>query len=501
MPQRKVICLLTLAATVTALIGAGCVVARPGSVAIEIQPRCAAAAPAPIRGGRLQAFVEGARCYPSLPRVAHTPAFRIAPVEERKYRGEFFWILDGGQRIGLLNLSFGELEMFRFFPPHGGVPVDYKMPAFVGWDSLQGPRISIVPQGTWSGRGRMTQTQTDGATLGLHYREEFDGGTELVHQFLLRFDPVLGYIWDCTFDLRMDKPEKFEYANLLPKGVADSRDERKRYQKCLWTRRDGALCFMYQNPRSMMQSFGSEWTDIPEDGGFVGFVSEPDVNPFVEIVHSDPRTTLVTCSVWYDQHVKAVPPERKGSDGFYHVSATYRFLSLPLPVAKELEDAARTMLPASERAGPMGFRQGVVNDFETTVPAGTLFNGCIWGHSAKHDGMIGRSGTHSLRLHGNETAQPVHGGPLLHVEAGRRYRLSVWARTRGVTGKGAYLRLRKQEDAPDARQSRRLTGDTDWTRLEIVFTPAPGEPFAVPGLVVEGPGKAWFDDMELTELE
>ena len=283
--------------------------------------------------------------------------------------------------------------------------------------------------------------------------------------------------------------------------MADSRDERKRYQKCLWTRRDGTVCAMYQNPRSMLQSFGREWTDIPEDGGFVGFVAEPDTNPFLEIIRSDPPTTFVTCSVWYDQHVKALPPEKKGDDGLYHVTAAYRFLSLPLPVAKELEDAARTTLPEPKGDGPMGFRQGIVNDFETLVPAGTLFNGCIWGHSAKYDNTIGHSGTHSLRLNGGESARPVHGGPLLHVEAGKRYRLSAWVRTRGVTGKGAYLRVQKKEDAPAALQSQRLTGDNDWTRLEIEFVPEAGEPFAVPGLVVDGGGTAWFDDIELVEVQ
>jgi hypothetical protein len=221
----------------------------------------------------------------------------------------------------------------------------------------------------------------------------------------------------------------------------------------------------------------------------------------VEIVHSEPRTTFVTCSVWYDQHIIALPPERKDDDGLYHVTTVYRFLSLPLPVAKELEDAARTMLPARTGAGPMGFRQNIVNDFESLVPSGTLFNGCIWGHSAKYDGTVGRSGTHSLRLHGNEHAGPVHGGPMLHVEAGRRYRFTAWVRTRGVTGKGAYLRVKPREDAVEEKRSKCLNGDRDWTRLEIVFKPENGQSFAVLGLAVDGPGMAWFDDLELTELE
>ena len=479
------------------LAGAGCRSMGPDLVG---DGAAASAAAEPLPGGRLQALVEKTRCYASLPRRTHRPDFRTAPVMERKYRGQFFWILDGDQKIGLLNLSFGEIEMFRFFPPAGGGRVEYAMPEFHGWDTLQGPRISIVPQGTWSGKGVMDGMQAGGETLRLCYREPFSDASDLIHRFTLRYDPVLGYIWDCTFDMRMETPQLFEYSNLLPNAVADSRDERKRYQKCLWTRRDGTVCAMYQNPRSMMQSFGREWTDIPEDGGFVGFVAEPDTNPFLEIIRSDPPTTFVTCSVWYDQHVKALPPEKKGDDGRYHVTAAYRFLSLPLPVAKELEDAARTTVPESKGAGPMGFRQGIVNDFETLVPAGALFNGCIWGHSAKHDNTIGHSGTHSLRLHGGETAQPVHGGPLLHVEAGRRYRLSAWVRTRGVTGTGAGLRMKSREKALAARYSQRLTGDTDWTPLEIVFEPAQGEPFAVPGLVVEGKGTAWFDDIELTEV-
>jgi hypothetical protein len=87
------------------------------------------------------------------------------------------------------------------------------------------------------------------------------------------------------------------------------------------------------------------------------------------------------------------------------------------------------------------------------------------------------------------------------VERGRRYRFTAWVRTRGVTGKGVYLRVKPREDGVKELRSKRLTGDRDWTRMEIVFTPDEGQSFAVLGLVVEGPGKAWFDDLELTELE
>lgn len=483
----------------------------------------AAAAPENSPGPRLQKFIENARCYASLPRHAHKPDFRTVPVEEKKYRESFSWIMDGGQRIGLLNLSYGEIEMFRFFPPADGVQVKYEMPEVHSWVTVQGPRLSIVPQNTWTGKGEMVGLRDRGELLRLRYREKFGGNKQLVHRFTLRFDPVLGYIWDCAFQMQMDKPERFEYANLYTAGLGDSRDKQKRYQKCIWSRRDGKLCYMYQNPLSMMQwGGGDEWTDIPQDSGFVGFVAEPEMNPFLEIIRSTPGTRFETCSVWYDQHVFGLPPQQKGADGLYHITAEYRLLSLPLPIAKELEDAARTMLPAPARTRPMGFRQGIVNDFETLITAGTLFNGCMWGHSAQRETGLGHSGTHSLRLRGGHEARPMHGGPRIHVTTGKRYRFSAWVRTRGVT-EGAYLRVKNGKVGRAAHRSKSLTGDNDWTLLEIEFeangasalsSPAhDGEDagerhsvrlysaLAVPALVVDGEGTAWFDDIQLIETQ
>jgi hypothetical protein len=457
----------------------------------------------PRQGARLQEFIEGTRCYSSLPRYAHKPDFRLVQVKEKKYREKYFWIMDGEQKIGLLNLSFGEIEMFRFFPPPGGARIEYKMPVVHHWATLQGPRISIMPQGTWTNRGEMFCLQDKGELLRLRYSENLGGNTQVTHGFSLRFDPVLGYIWDCAFEMQMDMPERYEYANMLTGGLADSRDERKRYQKCIWSRRDGTLCYMYQNPLSLMQNASREWSDVAT-GGFVGWVAERDMNPFLEIIRSSPRTTFVTCSVWYDQHVIALPAPQPGDDGLYHITAAYRLLSLPLSVAKELEDAARTMLPASGAGQVMGFLQGIVNDFETLIPAGALYNGCMWGHSAKHDGTTGHSGTHSLRLNSGESAQPIHGGTPIFVETAKRYRLSAWVRTHGVTGKGVFLRLDEvfwdYQDVRASHTSKSLTGNNDWTQLQIEFEPVAGDPFVAPGLVVEGMGVAWFDDIQLMEM-
>jgi hypothetical protein len=55
-------------------------------------------------------------------------------------------------------------------------------------------------------------------------------------------------------------------------------------------------------------------------------------------------------------------------------------------------------------------------------------------------------------------------------------------------------------DLRASHYSTSLTGENDWTRLQVEFEPVKGDPFAVPGLVVDGGGIAWFDDIELVEI-
>jgi hypothetical protein len=479
--------------------------AREGGADILKRISSPGPAPARLRGGRLQTFVENTRSYGALPRRSHSADFRIEPVTERKHRDKFFWIMDGAQKIGILNLSFGELEMLRFFPPPSGIVVEYPMPMIYHWSTLRGARITIVPQGTWTGKGTMEWLESPPELLRLQYVEESADETRFVQHFTLRFDSVLGYVLDCEFEMQSREPTEFEYTNVLAADLANSRDEKKRYQKCIWARGDGELCYLYQNPLCLMQRASSDWSHLPETGSFVGFVAESDMNPFLEIIRSAPGERHMTCSTWYDQHVLVSPPERPGEDGFYRASATYRFLSLPLPVAKELEDAARTALPEFRPGNRMGFRPGIVNDLEASIPAGALYNGCLWGHHAALDRSVGRSGSRSLRVKGSATAQPIHGGTPIHVDSEKRYRLSAWVRTKRTSGKGAFLRINEcfydWDDVRRTHSSQALTGDNDWTLLSVEFEPIHGDPFAMPGLAVDGEGVAWFDDIQLAEME
>jgi erythromycin esterase-like protein len=83
---------------------------------------------------------------------------------------------------------------------------------------------------------------------------------------------------------------------------------------------------------------------------------------------------------------------------------------------------------------------------------------------------------------------------------GKKLRFSCWIRTEGVTGwAGAWWRC----DTPagvngfDNMQAQNIKGDTDWKRYEFTIdVPADAQATSF-GFILNGPGSAWFDDIEI----
>ena len=103
-----------------------------------------------------------------------------------------------------------------------------------------------------------------------------------------------------------------------------------------------------------------------------------------------------------------------------------------------------------------------------------------------------------------KSALPIGGGPAIYGESSKRYRLAAWVKTEGLYDGGAFLQVDdvffNWQDVKASRKTKRLTGDHDWTRLEVEFTPSPRDPFLLIKLCVQGTGTAWFDDLELMEV-
>ncbi len=468
-------------------------------------------APTRASAGELQNILNKSRAFAALPRRKHSAAFRLEPFEPVQARpeakGKQWWYLcDGSERIGLVTTWLKHVELFRFSPE-----VDkgskYKIPPVYHWANLIGARIPLQMSMQWSGLPpvtsfRLTFTRDRGESLEFKAEEQRQRGYKGSTACRLAWDERLGYVLYFTSHFVMPEPREIEFSNLYAGGVSESRDSHKRWQKTVRGRlADGRITFVHHNPLNIP-------VDDVQAGGFVGFVTEEAMDPFVEMLETSGPVFLVTCSQWYDQHIVMRPPKAKEADGLYHLRARYRLLSLPGDVARELEAMAVVRDAARGESSKAGFLQNKVNDFEAFVPRGKVYNGPIWQHINATEGPA-YSGKRSIAVGGRgpgkvKAASPIGGGPAIHGESGKRYRLAAWVKTQGLADGGAYLQVDdvffNWQDVKATRRTKKLTGDHDWTRLEVDFTPSPNDPFLLIKLCVEGTGRAWFDDLELVEV-
>jgi hypothetical protein len=461
--------------------------------------------------GELQSLLDKSKAFAALPTVKHTPAFRLEPFEPVQYfeqaKGkQWFYICDGDERIGLVTSWLNHVELFRF-SPEVAKGTKYEIPEIYHWANLIGARLPMQMHGYRSpvppfASFKFTFTKERGETLELKAEQSHKDGYSGSTEYRLVWDERLGYVLDCTSHFVMPQPREIEFSNLLAGGVSESRDDHKRWQKTMRGRlADGRISFVHHNPVNTP-------VDDVQAGGFVGFVTEEDMNPFVEMLETSGPVFFATCSEWYDQHIVMKAPQTKEADGLYHLRARYRLLSVPGAVARELEAMAVAREPATGESGKAGFLQNKVNDFETFVPYGKMYNGPIWQHINATEGPA-HSGKKSIALRGPgpgkvKAASPIGGGPPIYGESSKRYRLAAWVKTQGLKDGGAYLQADdvffNWEDAKATRRTEKLSGDHEWTRLQVDFTPSPNDPLLLIKLCVEGTGAAWFDDLELVEV-
>lgn len=118
----------------------------------------------------------------------------------------------------------------------------------------------------------------------------------------------------------------------------------------------------------------------------------------------------------------------------------------------------------------------------------------------------GRSGGGALKLASEKGVDMMVALPFV-AEAGKRYRLSGWAKSAGVHpvggdgegGEGVMLSVRGPWSV-----SKPLHGDHDWEHLEVEFDAGPGGDMLVGGHLGYGglsAGTAWFEDLQLRELD
>jgi hypothetical protein len=443
--------------------------------------------------GLLQKFLNTSKAYNALPAVKRTPAFHLEPVGKRK---QWYYICDGDRHVGLIG---EDVQLFDKEAKYEGSKTDNAC-------SADGARLCLTMHSFDTEIPRMTSrkltiTKDRGDSIEFKHEQVHPEGYAGSIEFRVVLDERLGYVIYADSCFIMPEPKAIEFNNFMAGWVADLRDNHKRWQKTVRGRlADGRIVFVYHSPVNLPR-------DEVQPGGFLGFVTEERMNPFAEMIESSAPVFFDTCSVVYDQHMVMKAPQAKEADGMYHLRARYRLLSVPAAVARELEAVA---VDNSAGSGPhpylvrAGFLLNKVNDFENFIPSDRVCNAAIFQHIDASAGEA-HSGKYSLALRGPgpgkvKVASPVGGGPPLPSEKGGSYRLSAWVKTKGLADGGAYLEVGGWKDNQrfTNRSEPKLTGDHDWTRLQITFGPTDGG-IGIK-LCAEGTGTAWFDDVELVEL-
>lgn len=458
----------------------------------------------------------------------HSPAWRVERANER-----FTWLFDGDRAVGLIDEKEGNFELRCHGPqstcPPAVVPKHYHAVSYVG--------VRIILDWWACGRGdsryrRTGATLTTGATAEhAWFRREvrWNDGACGTLSARLRYDAAWGaYVLDVDSALVASRlgPD-VEYCNVLPAGIGDSRPGRERLPWTFWQHPDG-LRRLGKNPLWWNSVGAQEHTGRRRivDGGFLGFGPDPDLNPVVEIVRSEPATGAGTCDNLQDEHLHVVNVTNAQAEatGWFHVAAVYRLFSIPETMAAEIvrraadldygpmlawkfhvlpmpplpADLTRLELPKSPFFG--------ASDWSTPLSWDEPYNGRIWKISPdptapiRYDRTVGRTkpGSICLRPAAGETLSITPSGHTLYTDGGVRYRGSVWIRTEGAVH--AWLEtpevlFSRGGDRPN-HVSPEVGPNAGWTQVRVEFTAQGDEaPFADTVLCARGDGQAWFSDL------
>jgi hypothetical protein len=190
--------------------------------------------------GEIQRILDNSKAFAALPRVKHTPAFRLEPFEPVQVRPEakgkqWWYIRDGDERVGLITTWLNHVELFRF-SPEVAKGAKYEIPPIYHWANLIGARLPLQMCGYHSPVPpveslKLTFTKKEGGSLEFKAEQAHKRGYSGSTEFRLVWDERLGYVLYCNSHFAMPQPRQIEFSNLLAGGVSESRDGRKRWQK------------------------------------------------------------------------------------------------------------------------------------------------------------------------------------------------------------------------------------------------------------------------------
>jgi len=228
------------------------------------------------------------------------------------------------------------------------------------------------------------------------------------------------------------------------------------------------------------------------------------------------RTRIGVCNWGYDIHLAS----RYDREDLYHpITERFRVRTCPPAMTETMRTTAAPVpavvyggfeeLPAYQRHSSFAVGQKLNQPAGDPGPWPWLpeGDGAEWCHNT------GRDDDHSLKIQRTTTGVTTwsmdregEGAFTQRWRAATGLRVRIWVRTQQLTGRGACLSLRwiifnVPERYPEIT-TQYLTGDQDWTRLELTIQgPPPPEASAVSIILrQDGIGSSWFDDIDVEVL-
>ena len=473
---------------------------------------------APVPAGRWGIGVFGQQFY-RFRHVRKSADTQVLPAEEATCPGKdapcfrvgYFlrqpFLFCNNEPLGRLDPASSIIHEVRLRP-------GYKPLAMIGlhWDQYSGPRNVVDVREEW------VVENAGGPEFVARYRFRNPGGNVYCRgRLTVSYDAQReSYLWevDTTVEVAPGQTWKNDHFGLsfadpvpydhIPPAVEMPDPWECRYQWVVFEAPDGRL---YRHPliHNHVPALADQMQLNPA-GGLAVLMHDPLGNLALEFdFDGDPqaRPGWWLCPWAYDLHFLLNPyePGYEIPGGTQH-HVKFRYLSVRGEEAQRLLEAS-TVHPYFAMLPDRLIYSGGMNTFALTKPCTEPQAEYFW-EGGERDEEIGRDDHYSLRLSNDGPDQQVRsavgigGSNFMGRFRDRRYRLTGWIRTRGVAGPGAALFVRSGENTA---YSARVSGDSEWTEVELETELLYGILMASIGIELAGTGTAWLDDFLLEGLD
>jgi hypothetical protein len=438
------------------------------------------------------------------------------------------WVIrDGEKAIGIYDPKLWQLDMISFDPRQAREKL--QMPPIYSWATLLGARLSTcVWWDEWSSTGdeKSFEFTGGGSTLSLATREKwkpegkYKRNATSEYSFVLKLDPVFGYVWDVTTKLETDKgkndkgePYRLEFLNVQPANVSDPWPDKARYDLTIYTpdgtdKAGSAKYYGWANnlPAADRSDQGKEQLRVRE-GGFTGFFVDKNGwgMALARLQSTNLRCTNSTCNMWEDQHNTITLPDAPDDGGVFKVLARWRWQGVPPEIAKHIEQNAKINDFGGARQAQI--RLGILEDFEDqplpfTTTARGLWN---WGfeisqaqaHSGKKSFLVKAAPREKINQDFGRTI-----APFVKLDPNSTYRLEAWIFVEGEDTQ-AFIsnRVSLEEKWIGKNRSESVTSKDGWKLVGMDIKTGSGGGNFDPRLLAVGTGRAFFDDFRFVKVE